>query len=168
MNHVILIGFMGCGKSSVGKELAEEMNIPFVDTDALIEEQACRKISDIFRESGEEAFRDMETGVLRQLLDAEGRRVIAVGGGLPVRPVNREYLKKLGTTVYLLAEPETLVKRLEGDDTRPLLQGGGLRQRIDQLMNDREEIYLSVADIQVATDGRNIREIAEEVIRNVG
>lgn len=168
MNHVILIGFMGCGKSSVGMELAKAMKIPFVDTDAMIEEQTHRKINDIFRESGEAYFRDMETSVLKQLLNTGERSVVAVGGGLPVRPVNREYLKKLGTTFYLLAKPETLVKRLEGDDTRPLLQGGKLRQRIDKLMNDREEIYLSVADVQVVTDNRGIQEIAEEVRRNVG
>lgn len=168
MNHVILIGFMGCGKSSVGKALAKKMNIAFVDTDAMIEEQTHRKIKDIFRESGEAYFRELETSALKQLLDTEDRRVIAVGGGLPVRPVNREYLKKLGTTVYLLAKPETLVKRLEGDDTRPLLQGGELRQRIDKLMNEREEIYLSVADMQVTTDDKDIQKIAEEVIRNVG
>lgn len=168
MNHVILIGFMGCGKSSVGKELALELDVPFIDTDAMIEKQTGRKISAIFRESGEAYFRDLETMALKQLMDSGGRKVIAVGGGLPVRPVNREYLKRLGTTVYLLARPETLVERLEGDDTRPLLQGGELRQKIKQLMNDREEIYLAAADIQVATDGKNIYEIVQEVKRHVG
>ena len=70
MNHVILIGFMGCGKSSVGKALANAMGIPFVDTDGMIEEQAGRKINDIFREDGEEYFRELETSVLKQLLSA--------------------------------------------------------------------------------------------------
>lgn len=168
MNHVILIGFMGCGKSSVGKELAREMNVPFVDTDEMIEEQTGRKISNIFRESGEEYFRELETLALKQLLDSGGRKVVAVGGGLPVRPVNREYLKKLGTTVYLLAQPETLVGRLEEDDTRPLLQGGELRQKINKLMSDREEIYQSAADIRIATDGKEICEIAAEVKKYVG
>lgn len=168
MNHVILIGFMGCGKSSVGKMLARELSVPFVDTDAWIEEQNGRKISDIFRESGEEHFRELETRALEQLLEDEGRKVIAVGGGLPMRPVNREYLKKLGTTVYLLAQPETLVARLQGDDTRPLLQGGELRQKILQLMSDREDIYQSAADIWISTDGKKICEITEEIRRYVG
>ena len=168
MNHVILIGFMGCGKSSVGKMLARELSVPFVDTDAWIEEQNGRKISDIFRESGEEHFRELETRALEQLLEDEGRKVIAVGGGLPMRPVNREYLKKLGTTVYLLAQPETLVARLQGDDTRPLLQGGELRQKILQLMSDREDIYQSAADIRISTDGKKICEITEEIRRYVG
>lgn len=168
MNHVILIGFMGCGKSSVGKMLARELSVPFVDTDAWIEEQNGRKISDIFRESGEEYFRELETRALEQLLEDEGRKVIAVGGGLPMRPVNREYLKKLGTTVYLLAQPETLVARLQGDDTRPLLQGGELRQKIRQLMSDREDMYQSAADIRISTDGKKICEITEEIRRYVG
>lgn len=168
MNHVILIGFMGCGKSSVGKELAREMKISFLDTDAVIEAQTCRKISDIFRESGEEYFRELETSALRQLLDSDTRKVIAVGGGLPVRPVNREYLKRLGTTVYLLAKPETLVERLEGDTSRPLLQGGELGRKIKRLMNEREEIYRSVADFQVITDGKDIGEVVQEVLKNVG
>lgn len=168
MNHVILIGFMGCGKSSVGKMLARELSVPFVDTDAWIEEQNGRRISDIFRESGEEYFRELETRALEQLLEDEGRKVIAVGGGLPMRPVNREYLKKLGTTVYLLAQPETLVARLQGDDTRPLLQGGELRQKILQLMSDREDIYQSAADIRISTDGKKICEITEEIRRYVG
>lgn len=168
MNHVILIGFMGCGKSSVGKMLARELSVPFVDTDAWIEEQNGRKISDIFRESGEEYFRELETRALEQLLEDEERKVIAVGGGLPMRPVNREYLKKLGTTVYLLARPETLVARLQGDDTRPLLQGGELRQKILQLMSDREDIYQSAADIRISTDGKKICEITEEIRRYVG
>lgn len=168
MNHVILIGFMGCGKSSVGKMLARELSVPFVDTDAWIEEQNGRKISDIFRESGEEYFRELETRALEQLLENEGRKVIAVGGGLPMRPVNREYLKKLGTTVYLLAQPETLVARLQGDDTRPLLQGGELRQKIRQLMSGREDIYQSAADIRISTDGKKICEITEEIRRYVG
>jgi len=168
MNHVILIGFMGCGKSSVGKELARELAVPFLDTDEMIEKQTGRRISAIFRESGETYFRELETKALEQLLDSGERKVIAVGGGLPVRPANRAYLKKLGTTVYLLAQPETLVERLEGDDTRPLLQGGELRQKIEQLMKDREKIYLAVADIQAATDGKSICEIVQEVKKYVG
>lgn len=168
MNHVILIGFMGCGKSSVGKELARKMEVPFVDTDEMVEEQTGRKINDIFRESGEEYFRELETLALKQLLASEGRKVIAVGGGLPVRPENREYLKRLGTTVYLLARPETLAERLENDDTRPLLQGGELMEKIHQLMSDREEIYQSAANLRIATDGKEISEIVLEVEKYVG
>ena len=155
MNHVILIGFMGCGKSSVGKALANAMGIPFVDTDGMIEEQAGRKINDIFREDGEEYFRELETSVLKQLLSAQERKVIAVGGGLPVREINREYLKRLGTVVYLLAKVETLTGRLEGDDTRPMLRGGELKKRIETLMDARGELYGEAADVRVETDDKD-------------
>ena len=163
MKHIILIGFMGCGKSSVGKALSEALNCSRVDTDTMIEEQAGRKISDIFRESGEEYFRELETKALEQLMHVQEQNVIAVGGGLPVRPVNREYLKKLGRVVYLTAEVETLTERLQGDDTRPLLQGEELQKRIRELMDARGEIYDSVADERIATDGKSVLQIVKEL-----
>lgn len=167
MNHVILIGFMGCGKSSVGKALANAMGIPFVDTDGMIEEQAGRKINDIFREDGEEYFRELETSVLKQLLSAQERKVIAVGGGLPVREINREYLKRLGTVVYLLAKVETLTRRLEGDDTRPMLRGGELKKRIETLMDARGELYGEAADVRVETDDKDFEQIVKEIMAYV-
>lgn len=167
MNHVILIGFMGCGKSSVGKALADAMGIPFVDTDGMIEEQAGRKINDIFREDGEEYFRELETSVLKQLLSAQERKVIAVGGGLPVREINREYLKRLGTVVYLLAKVETLTGRLEGDDTRPMLRGGELKKRIETLMDARGELYGKAADVRVETDDKDFEQIVKEIMAYV-
>ncbi len=167
MNHVILIGFMGCGKSSVGKALANAMGIPFVDTDGMIEEQAGRKINDIFREDGEEYFRELETSVLKQLLSAQERKVIAVGGGLPVREINREYLKRLGTVVYLLAKVETLTGRLEGDDTRPMLRGGELKKRIETLMDARGELYGEAADVRVETDDKDFEQIVKEIMAYV-
>lgn len=168
MNHVILIGFMGCGKSSVGKTLAEALLVPFVDTDELIERRNGRLIRDIFRESGEDFFRDLETETLALLLESNERMVIAAGGGLPLRPENREYIRQLGTAVYLLATEETLVARLRQDDTRPLLQGGELEKKIERLMAEREEIYRETADLQIVTDGKEIYEIVQEVRKNVG
>ena len=167
MNHVILIGFMGCGKSSVGKALADAMGIPFVDTDGMIEEQAGRKINDIFREDGEEYFRELETSVLKQLLSAQERKVIAVGGGLPVREINREYLKRLGTVVYLLAKVETLTGRLEGDNTRPMLRGGELKKRIETLMDARGELYGEAADVCVEPDDKDFEQIVKEIMAYV-
>lgn len=168
MKHIILIGFMGCGKSSVGKALSEALNCSLVDTDMMIEEKTGRKISDIFRESGEEYFRELETKALEQLMHGQEQSVIAVGGGLPVRPVNREYLKKLGRVVYLTAEVETLTERLQGDDTRPLLKGEELQKRIRELMDARGEIYDSVADERIATDGKSVLQIVKEVLEYAG
>lgn len=163
MNHIILIGFMGAGKTTIGKRLAAEMEVPFVDTDELIEAQAQMKIRDIFSEYGEDYFRDLETLTLRQLLDLDERMVIAVGGGLPVRRENQTYLGKLGTVVYLTAEASTLEMRLEGSTTRPVLKQGDLRAQILRLMKARGTIYEHVAQIKVQTDQKNYHQIVEEI-----
>lgn len=163
MKHIILIGFMGAGKSSVGKELAALLGIPFTDTDDIIEEQAQMKIAHIFQEYGEDYFRDLETLTLRQLLAVRQPMVVAVGGGLPLRAENRDYLRQLGTVFYLLAETDTLIKRLSGDQQRPILQGGGLREKITQLMADRGGAYDEAADIKLTTDDKSCRQIAEEI-----
>lgn len=163
MNHMILIGFMGSGKSTVGRRLAKEAGLPFVDSDDLIEAQAHMKISDIFSEYGESYFRDLETLTLRQLIESEERMVIAVGGGLPMRPENREYLKQLGSVIYLSAKPETLQQRLSGDTSRPILQGGNLMEKIVTLMAERAAIYEQAADIKVITDHKRHKEIVEEI-----
>ena len=170
MNHIILIGFMGSGKSSVGKKLAKNMKLEFVDTDKMIEEKSHMLISEIFAEYGEEYFRSLETLTLRQLLDCGQRLVISVGGGLPVQPQNREYLKKLGCVVYLKAATHTLTERLKGDKSRPLLAEDpkeSLSEKIERLKSGREEIYKEVADVEITTDNKGFRKIIEEIKRNV-
>lgn len=163
MNHIILIGFMGAGKTTIGKRLAETAGMRFADTDQLIEEQAGRAISDIFAREGETYFRDLETRLLYRLQEEEEPAVIAVGGGLPVREKNRELLRKLGTVVYLKAEVETLVNRLSGDTSRPKLQGGDLREKIISLMDAREGFYKDAAGMEYQTDHRTAEEAAEEL-----
>lgn len=163
MKHTILLGFMGAGKTSIGKKLAKKTGIRFVDTDQMIEEQTGRVIRNIFAEDGEEFFRDLETELLVQLQKEEEPLVIAVGGGLPVREINRRYLKELGKTVYLKADADTLVNRLRGDTTRPKLMGGDLRERILSLMEAREEKYLDAADLVYATDGKSLYQSVREL-----
>ncbi len=163
MRHTILLGFMGAGKTSIGKKLAKETGIRFVDTDQMIEEQTGRVIRDIFAEDGEEFFRNLETELLKQLQNETEPLVIAVGGGLPVREVNRRYLKALGKTVYLKAEVDTLVNRLHGDTTRPKLMGGDLREKILSLMAAREEKYLDAADLVYSTDGKSLIQSVKEL-----
>ena len=163
MRHTILLGFMGAGKTSIGKKLAKETGIRFVDTDQMIEEQTGRVIRDIFAEDGEEFFRDLETELLKKLQSETEPLVIAVGGGLPVREINRRYLKELGKTVYLKADVDTLVNRLQGDTTRPKLMGGDLREKILSLMAAREEKYLDAADLVYATDGKSLLQSVKEL-----
>lgn len=167
MNHIILIGFMGAGKTSIGQEIAALENLKFVDTDRWIEDRQGRSISDIFAEKGEACFRDMETEALRQLMKETQRMVIAVGGGLPVRAENRAYLRELGTVIYLTASAGTLEERLSCDTTRPKLRGGSLREKIAELMKAREEIYRAAAQRTVSTDNKSVRQIAKEICENV-
>ena len=152
MENIILIGFMGAGKTTLGRRLAKQLGVAFVDTDARIEQEQGRRISDIFAREGEAFFRGLETELLGRLLGQEKMRVISVGGGLPVQEQNHELLRKLGKTVYLKAEKETLLGRLTGDTERPLLQGGDLERKITQLMAAREDIYERVADVTLPTD----------------
>lgn len=159
MNNIILIGFMGSGKSSLGRYLAGK-GYRLIDTDGYIEDKLGRAVSDIFGVEGEEYFRELETKTLRELL-ADGVQdcVIAAGGGLPIREVNRGLLRRLGTVVYLRAKPATLEFRLSGDKSRPLLKGGALRERIDGLMKERKDLYEDAADIIIDTDGFTFEEL---------
>lgn len=163
MNHIILIGFMGSGKTSVGKRLAEKLHLPFVDTDEQIEQTWKMKITDIFSQYGESYFRNLETETIKKLSEDRNRKVISVGGGLPVQERNQPYLKQMGTVIFLEASKETLVKRLKGDTTRPLLSGGELTERIGTLMQQRKDIYDKVADFHIKTDEKNFDEIVEDI-----
>ncbi|MDO4344574.1 MAG: shikimate kinase [Eubacteriales bacterium] len=166
MNHIILIGFMGAGKTSLGEKVAGALGLRFTDTDRLIEKWQQEKISDIFARRGEAYFRDLETETLRRLKKEKERMVIAVGGGLPVREENRRLMRELGTVIYLKAKTETLLARLAGDTTRPKLAGGDLRKNIERLMAEREDIYREAAQIEFVTDGKSL-EVAAKEIENI-
>ena len=152
---LILEGFMGSGKSAVGRRLSARLGLDFIDTDAEIERRQGCAIAEIFSDCGEEAFRQMETSMLYGLLLSESRAVISLGGGTPMRAVNREIIKRLGRVVYLKAPAKTLISRLErGAEKRPMLAGHDLGDRVRELLNDREETYISLADdvIDVSSD----------------
>ena len=152
MRHLILIGFMGSGKTSLGKRLARALNRPFVDTDQRVERAAGKKISDIFRQEGEEGFRRRETQALAQLREEKKPCVISVGGGLPVQPQNHLLLEQLGTVIYLEAPVEVLEQRLAGDKTRPLLEGGDLHSRIVKLQTGGKTFEELIAEIKKRTE----------------
>lgn len=163
MTNIILIGFMGAGKTTLGKATAQAVGCRFVDTDDLIEETTGEKISDIFATKGEPYFRDLETQTIKGLLAQPEQMVVAVGGGLPVRTENRQLLKQLGTVIYLKADIDTLLSRLEGDTSRPKLQGGDLRERIESLMARREALYEDAAQEEVYTDGKSVEDTVREL-----
>lgn len=157
MRNIILIGFMGAGKTTVGKLLAKEKGLCFVDTDERIAlEQGC-SIPEIFAEHGENYFRDLETALLKKMQEDTYDSVISVGGGMPVRSRNRKLLRNLGCVIYLSAVKQTILERVKNDGSRPMLSGQDLETRVEQLMREREALYRQTAHIDVRTDGRSVR-----------
>ena len=163
MKNIILMGFMGAGKTTIGKKLSKALNWEFIDTDAYIEEEQGRKISDIFAEDGELAFRDMETDLLKHLQNGENQFVLSIGGGMPVREENRALLRNLGTVIYLKTSKEEIIRRVSGDKNRPLLQGGDLEEKVTNLMNARECIYIETAHVEIVTDGKTPEQVVKEI-----
>ncbi|OCA91100.1 hypothetical protein A8F94_04365 [Bacillus sp. FJAT-27225] len=160
MKTIFLIGFMGSGKSTVGKILAEKLGIRFVDMDEEIERTARKSISAIFQEEGEESFRDLETALLTSFPGSE--LVVATGGGAVLREVNRGLLKQSGLVIYLKASAEEISKRLVEDETRPLLKGDK-KKEIAKRLNNRLPLYTAISDLTVMTDEKSPETIAEEI-----
>ena len=163
-NNIILIGYMGCGKTTVGKNLARITGYTFTDTDELIEKQQERTISDIFATDGEEAFREMETMLLEQLIqDKCTQLVISTGGGTPLREKNRNLLAELGTVIYLQTKPQTVYDRIKDDTKRPLLQCENPLVRIQEMLAVRGPIYESTTQNIIQVDDLRQSEIAESI-----
>ena len=167
MGNVILIGFMGCGKTTVGLKLSYRLRMPVIDTDKEIEREEKRSISDIFAVDGEEYFRDRETTYLRKLQRGVGNQIISVGGGLPLREENRSLLHGLGKVFYLRADAETIYGRLKHDTTRPLLQGEDPMTRIKTLLSERDVYYMAAADVVVDVDHKDFEQILNEIEKQV-
>lgn len=162
-NNFVLIGFMGCGKTTFGRWISQNANMAFYDTDEYIESKQNREIKEIFATDGENYFRDLETESIQEMSEKLQDSVISVGGGLPMREENRELLKKLGSIIYLRATEETLLKRLANDIKRPLLADGNISSKIHELMMQREGIYKEAAEIIVDTDDRTFEQIYNEI-----
>lgn len=168
MRPIILIGYMGAGKTTVGKLLARQQGLSFYDTDAMIEKQQGCTISDIFRKKGEQVFRSMETALLRELVEKKmSDAVLSVGGGLPVREENRALLKELGTVVYLMADKETVIRRVQGSESRPLLAGEDLAGKVERMLAERDPLYRQAADAWIDTNSRTAEELAKEIVQAV-
>lgn len=164
MNNIYLVGFMGSGKSAIGRVLARMTYRRFMDTDALIVEQEGMPIPKIFEEKGEAYFRQVETEVLKRLTK-EKKRIISCGGGVAMRTENVEEMRRGGHIVLLSAKPETILKRVARDENRPLLKGRKTIEGITELMEARLPHYQAAADITVATDDRSMEDIAAEICR---
>ncbi|MGE4348132.1 MAG: shikimate kinase AroK [Candidatus Berkiella sp.] len=164
--NLFLVGPMGAGKSTIGKQLAKELKLEFCDVDQEIEDRAGADIAWIFDVEGEEGFRKREEIVIDELSQRQGL-VLATGGGAILSAENRNKLAARGTVVYLFTTVEQQLKRTAKDKRRPLLQQKDMprEEKLDGLMESRDPLYREIADVIIDTDGRTVRSVALEVIR---
>lgn len=161
MKAIYLIGFMGAGKTSVSRKLAEALSVTHYDTDQEIVKAAGKSISDIFAGEGEERFRDMESDVLKMMPKHDA--VIATGGGIVLAEQNRHHMKSNGTVIFLYADIESILQRLEGDDSRPLLQNDKL-YAAQSLYSSRLPIYRQTAQLEINTNSKTVTDIVKEIV----
>ena len=166
LGMVFLVGPMGAGKTTIGRHLASELGLPFIDTDQVIEERAGADIPWIFDVEGEDGFRVREERILVDVADS-GPAVIATGGGIVNSVANRELLGRSGVVIYLHATIQQQLARTGKDRNRPLLRDGDPRTVLEELMSVREPLYREVADLVFQTDNRNPRNTAGEIARQV-
>ena len=160
--NIALIGFMGTGKTSVGRLVAEQLRFEYLDTDELIQTNTGRSITDIFAKDGEPAFRALEQKVVEELAGRKNT-VISTGGGLPVNPKNLASLKTHALVVSLWSAPEKIWERVRHQSHRPLLHDENPQAKIRELLAAREPFYKQ-ADVLLNTDLRSVREVAQQVV----
>lgn len=168
--NIVLIGFMGSGKTSVAKNLRYLSNFQWIDTDDLVERRNGQSIRQIFETDGESEFRAQETAVLRELKNAAGY-IISTGGGIIGASENCELLRAIGVVFWLQVTPQTVLERLKFDTKRPLLQTPDKVERVLQLLDERSPVYSETAHFDIVTDNRSITEIGKEIweiFRNYG
>ena len=164
--NIVLIGFMGAGKSTISDYLKTVFAMDIIEMDQIIAERAGMSISDIFETYGEQYFRDCETNLLIEM-QSRTNVVISCGGGTPMRECNVAEMKKNGRVVLLTAKPETILDRVKDSHDRPLIENNKTVPFIADLMSKRREKYEAAADIIIETDGKSELEICEELIHSL-
>ncbi|MGE4575753.1 MAG: shikimate kinase [Candidatus Pseudothioglobus sp.] len=165
--NIVLVGPMGCGKTTVGRQLASKLNQDFFDTDHEIINKTGVSIDHIFDIEGEEGFRRRESEVLESLCDMNNI-VIATGGGVVLLPQNRLVLKNAGVVVYLSSSVEQLLRRTAKSKTRPLLENSSDRQKtITEIVNARDKYYREVATIVIDTTGKILNEVIDTIMNDL-
>jgi shikimate kinase len=158
-----LVGLPGSGKSTVGRQLAGRLALPFTDSDHVIEQRTGCSIRDFFEREGEAAFRDIEEEVIRDLTRA-GAGVLATGGGAVLRPANRQSLRDSGTVVYLRSSPEEVFRRVRHDGKRPLLHVADPLQRLRDLYTERDPLYRETAHFVIETGRPSVGKLVSMVL----
>ncbi len=161
--HIVLIGFMGSGKSTVARRLKKLTGLPIIDVDARIEQMQGKTISAIFDEVGEEGFRQIETATLAGIVN-EPRSIVSCGGGVVSTPANLPVLADLGTVVYLQVPLEEAIERISDPSTRPMLSGP---TPVEDIYAERLPLYEEAADVTVNTSGKSVGKVAAFVLQAV-
>jgi len=163
IRNLALIGFMGAGKTAVGRLVAEHLRFKFVDTDELIETRTGRTIPQIFTQDGEAHFRSLEHEIVLQLADTQ-KLVISTGGGLPTQQANLDSLKQHALVVCLWAGADKIYERVHNQTHRPLLQTADPLAKIKELLAARASFYRQ-ADVLLNTDNRSVRQVVQQVVQ---
>lgn len=158
-----MVGLSGSGKSTLGNILSSLSGYALVDTDAIIVKLQNRSINNIFEKNGEDFFRTLETQVSKEI-SAFDKQIISTGGGIVLKEKNLEYLKQNGVVFYLKTSVNTLLKRLEGDNTRPLLKTDDVKKKLENMLEIRGKLY-EKADVTIETDKLTPEETAKEILR---
>ncbi|MCO5762388.1 MAG: shikimate kinase AroK [Chromatiaceae bacterium] len=166
LNNIFLVGPMGAGKSTIGRQLAEALSFRFADSDHEIQRRTGVDIPTIFEYEGEEGFRKREEQVIADLTDQEGI-VLATGGGAVLREINRQRLTARGVVIYLHCSPEQQFARTNRDRNRPLIQTADPLQSLRDIMAIREPLYRQVADLVVSTEKRGTASVVKEIRRRL-
>ena len=161
--NIILIGFMGSGKSTVGRMLAKRLRFQFIDTDRLLEERCRMTIKDMFAKHGETVFRERETATLESLHGVR-RHILATGGGIVTQPRNAPILRSLGWVVQLSADPDELYARVAKSTDRPLLQTENPRERVHQMLAERQPMYDAASDFTVNSTGLARERVVDRIV----
>jgi shikimate kinase len=164
--NIALIGFMGVGKTAVGRALAQRLNWKFIELDYLIEQKAGKSIPEIFEHGGEIAFRQLEIEVTKEV-SPEEKAVIACGGGIVLNQINIDRLRQKSRIVYLTASPAVILKRVLSGGERPLLRGTNPALAVQQLLRLRRRFYEQAADITVNTSKLKVDTVVEQIIEKL-
>lgn len=166
MRNIVLIGFMGSGKSSIGRSLAKKLGLEYIDTDTMIEKKKGKSISEIFRVEGEEYFRKLEKEIVEKVSEYNNK-IIACGGGVALDDLNVLNLKKNGVLVYLSVDPSIIIERVKNSTDRPLLEVEDKEKEAKRLFEQREKKYINATDVIVDAGNTPINKIAEQILQSV-